>query len=237
MLELHENNAIVLYSQTLSSQIPTSHAANAFIVCRNGLHQFEIVRPCALWDSADLQKENIPTLIELTDHPDVIETLAQETLAYHVNQAVGRVFNATEDADIHEFVLEAHRLDNIEQGEQNAQRVRDDLRQAVSDSRAILASSKHTSIMNLRDKHLAHSLTETNRERKTGPIAPMKYGDERDILNATTPIVAKLLRGIAGKGFDLENSRRIDRNNAQSLWGACTFKCLSEEFLNHMNHL
>jgi hypothetical protein len=35
VLELLENNAIVLYSQTLSSQIPTSHAANAFIVCRN----------------------------------------------------------------------------------------------------------------------------------------------------------------------------------------------------------
>jgi hypothetical protein len=59
----------------------------------------------------------------------------------------------------------------------------------------------------------------SNRGRKTGPIAPMKYGDERDILNATMPIVAKLLRGIAGKGFDFKNSRRIDRNNAQSLWG------------------
>lgn len=82
VLELHENNAIVLYSPpTLSSQIPTSHAANAFIVFRNGLHQFEIVRLCALWDSADLQKENIPSLIELIDHPDVVETIAQEALA------------------------------------------------------------------------------------------------------------------------------------------------------------
>ena len=52
----------------------------------------------------------------------------------------------------------------------------------------------------------------------------MKYGDERDILNATMPIVATLLRGIPGKGFDFKNSRRIDRNNAQSLWGACTLK-------------
>jgi hypothetical protein len=30
LLELHENNAIVLYSSTLSRQIPTSFAANAF---------------------------------------------------------------------------------------------------------------------------------------------------------------------------------------------------------------
>lgn len=132
--------------------------------------------------------------------------------------------NAPEDAELHEFVVETLRLDNIEQGEQDAKRVRDDLRQAICDSRAILASPKHESIMNIRDKYLAHSLTETRRERKTGTIAPMKYGDERDILNATLPIVEKLLRGVAGKGFDFENSRRIDRDNAQALWGACTFK-------------
>lgn len=224
VLELHENNAIVLYFPTLSSQIPTSHAANAFIVFRNGLHQFEIVRLCALWDSADLQKENIPLLIELIDHPDVAETIAQEALAYRANQPVGHILNAPEDAELHEFVVETLRLDNIEQGEQDAKRVRDDLRQAICDSRAILASPKHESIINIRDKYLAHSLTETRRERKTGTIAPMKYGDERDILNATLPIVEKLLRGVAGKGFDFENSRRIDRDNAQALWGAYTFK-------------
>jgi hypothetical protein len=43
----------VLYSDTLSSQIPTSFAANAFNVFQRGMHQFEIVRLCALWDSWD----------------------------------------------------------------------------------------------------------------------------------------------------------------------------------------
>ncbi len=225
VLELHANNAIVLYSPTLSSQIPTSHAANAFIVFRNGLHQFEIVRLCALWDTADLEKENITTLVELIDHPDVIETLAREAQAYRANQSVGHILNEPEDADLRELVVETLRLDNIKQGEIEAERVRTDLRQAISDGRAILASSKHASIMNIRDKHLAHSLTQTKRERKMmGAIAPMKYGDERDILNDTLPVVEKLLRGIAGKGFDFENSRRIDQDNAQALWGACTFK-------------
>jgi hypothetical protein len=59
LLELHENNAIVLYSPTLSRQIPTSRAANAFNVFQQGLHQIEIVRLCALWDTPDLAKENI----------------------------------------------------------------------------------------------------------------------------------------------------------------------------------
>src|SRR5947209_2938019 len=85
VLELHENNAIVLYSTTLSAQIPTSHAANAFIVFRQGLHQFEIVRLCALWDGVDPYNENIPTVVELIDSDDVIEALAQEMLSHWSN--------------------------------------------------------------------------------------------------------------------------------------------------------
>ena len=44
----------------------------------------EIVRLCALWDSAELEKENIPTVIDLIDHPDVIAMLAEETASQRV---------------------------------------------------------------------------------------------------------------------------------------------------------
>src|SRR5450755_1080908 len=79
LVALHESNAIIVYSEKLSSQIPKSYAANAFEVFRSGIHQFEIVRLCALWDSAAEEKENIPTIIELIDNPAIIEALAQET--------------------------------------------------------------------------------------------------------------------------------------------------------------
>src|SRR5262245_43392344 len=69
LLELHENNAIVLYTSTLSQQIPESFAANAFNVFQQGMHQFEIVRLCVLWDSAVIEKDNITTIIELIVHP------------------------------------------------------------------------------------------------------------------------------------------------------------------------
>jgi hypothetical protein len=78
-------------------------------------------------------------------------------------------------------------------------------------------------MMNLRDKYLAHSLTETRRERKVGSIDPMKYGDEREMLNASLPIVQKLFCWVSAKSFDFENSREIDRENAKALWEACTF--------------
>jgi hypothetical protein len=38
-------------------------------------------------------------------------------------------------------------------------------------------SEKMKSIRNLRDKHVAHYLTETVQEKK-GPVTPMKHGDE-----------------------------------------------------------
>jgi len=163
LLELHENNAIVLYTPTLSQQIPTSFAANAFNMFQHGMHQFEIIRLCALWDRAEPEKENIPTIIELISHPDVIDTLAQETASHWQSK------------------------DDQQFGQQEAQKARAELQKAIDDSRAIMASQRRASIMNLRDKHLAHALSETRREKKVGPQPPMKYGDERKMLEATPP--------------------------------------------------
>lgn len=222
VLELHENNEIIVYSSTLSSQIPTSYAANAFIIFRHGLHQFEIVRLCALWDSPELEKENIPTIIELIDHPEVIEALAQETAGHWKGQPAG-ILNPSNDPELRALEVDALRRSNDEFGEQQAQRAREELRKSINNGRAILAMPKFTSMMNLRDKYLAHSLTETRRERKVGPVDPMKYGDERYMLNASLPIVQKLYCWINGTSFDFENSRDIDRKNAEALWEACKF--------------
>jgi len=62
--------------------------------------------------------------------------------------------------------------------------------------------------MNLRHKHLAHSLTETKLEKKAGRVAPMKYGDERKILLESLSI-AEALHGWVSKGFSFANSQEI----------------------------
>ena len=62
----------------LSSQIPESYAANAFNVFQQSIHQFEIVRLCALWDSAELEKENIPTVVGLIDDAQVLNIIFDE---------------------------------------------------------------------------------------------------------------------------------------------------------------
>jgi hypothetical protein len=96
------------------------------------------------------------------------------------------------------------------------------LRKAIADVRKILKSSMLTSIKNLRHKHLAHLLTETNLE-KVGPVAPMKYGDERLLLFDSLSIVKVLHCWINGKGFSFANSQEIARKNAAALWKHCTF--------------
>ena len=152
----------------------------------------------------------------------MIENLAQET-ASHWRGIGGHIIHDTDDPELRALTKEALRRSNEEFGQEQAQKARGDLTKAIADSRALMPSSKLTSITNLRDKHLAHSLTETNRERKTGPFPPMQYGDERDVLNATLPIVETLYCWVNGTSFSFEDSRQIDRKNAQALWQSCTF--------------
>jgi hypothetical protein len=224
LLALHANNAIIVYSNTLSSQIPYSHAANAFEVFQHGLHRLEIVRLSALWDRAEPTKENIPTVIELIEHPSVIDMLVEETRSQWADQYVAEtILNPSDDPKLAADEREALRSINQRFGLEEAARARSEMTKAIGDARDILRSERLARIMNLRDKHLAHSLSETRREKKTGPVAPMKYGDERGILLASLPIVETLQCWINGKSFSFANSQEIARNNAEALWKRCTF--------------
>jgi AbiU2 len=227
LLALHENNAIIAYSNKLSSQIPMYYAANAFNVFQRSIHQFEIVRLCALWDRAGDEKENIPTIIKLIDDSAVIEALAQKayTRLSTSGPALGSssedpATKAAEDKMIQEL--------NEKRATEQANKAREQLPKTIADARTVLDSERLREIMNLRDKHIAHSLSQTHREKKS-PVAPMKYGDERKVLEETLPIVQALYSWVNGIGFSFEESRKIEREYAQSLWNACTFKISAEK--------
>jgi hypothetical protein len=191
------------------------------LLFQQGMHQFEVVRLCALWDRAELEKDNIPTIIELIDDPDVIDALVQETSLHWQNMgdAVG---NPSSDPELRALEEQAFQQANEQFGEEQARKARDELRKAMAGSRDIIMSTRLASIMNLRDKHLAHSLSTTRREKK-GALPPMRYGDERDILDATIPIVETLYCWVNGSSLSFQDSRDIDRKNAKALWGSCTF--------------
>lgn len=225
LIELHENNAIVVYSSTLSSQIPTSHAANAFNVFQRGMHQFEIVRLCALWDAAEIEKENILTVVELINSPEIVDMLAEEFRSYWT-ESEGTLLNPSNDPEIAVIEQEALRDSKNRFANEQASKARDGLRQVIFDARNIQGSARLVSVMNLRDKHLAHSLSRTRREIRIGSVGPMKYGDETALINASIPIVEGLYCWVNGTSFSIADSQEIDRTNAEALWHGCKFEVL-----------
>jgi hypothetical protein len=221
LVELHANNSFVVYSPTLVSQIPPSFAANAFNVFQRSMHQIEIVRLCALWDKADPDKESIPTVVELIDSEDIIDALAAETRS-HWTDIGGHLLNPSDDPELAAIERETVRASNIRFGDEQASKAKTELMQAIIDARTILSSPRLASVMNLRDKHLAHSLTTTRREKRA-PVQPMKFGDETELLDASIQIVERLYCWVNGISFSVRDSQEIDQKNADALWNGCKF--------------
>ncbi|MGB8632097.1 MAG: hypothetical protein WCD69_22415, partial [Xanthobacteraceae bacterium] len=175
VLELHANNDFVVYTDALSQQIPESFAANAFNVFQRGMYQIEIVRLCALWDRAEDHRENVTTVIELIDHEEVIDALAEETRRHWADQPT-QLLNPATDPDLAEIERAEVREIDGRYGEEQAAKARSKLNKSIRVVRTVRSSLRLESIMNARDKNLAHSLTKTRREIH-GPIKPMKNSD------------------------------------------------------------
>jgi hypothetical protein len=218
VIKLHANNSFVVYNSILADQIPTSHAANAFNVFQRTMYQIEIVRLCALWDRVDRKqdwdKENIPIVIKLIDDDAVIQALANETRRHWADLPIDPKLTDAEQKGLNE--------DNIRFGEKKASQAVTELREAINAAKDISDSPLLNTVMNMRDKHLAHSLERTRRE-KLGPTQPMQYGDETTLLESSKPIIEKLYCWVNGKDFSIADSEKIDFENARALWVHCKF--------------
>jgi hypothetical protein len=225
LIELHANNSYVVYSPTLSSQIPKSFAANAFNVFQRSMYHFEVVRLCAIWDGADSEKESIPSVVALIDDDAIIEILAEDAGRPWRDGGGSGLINPPDDPLQREAMEQAVKQVDRQFGLQQAAKAKAGLREAISEVRAIVSSAQLESMMNLRHKHLAHSLTETRRE-KSGPVQPMKVGDETDLMNRSIPIIEKLYCWVNGTSFQISESQSIGQENAAALWTGCKFTVL-----------
>lgn len=223
VLQLHENNVCIAYSPVLSSQIPESFAANAFNIFQRGAYQFEIVRLCALWDSPEADKENILTVVELIDSPCVLAMLSEDMRQFWLNLD-GGLINPSDDPVVREQERQIIKDSNAQEGEEHANRCRDELLQAIKSAKNIQKSPELAAIMNLRNKYLAHSLEQTRLEKKKkGTVQPIEVGDETKLLEESIPIVEALYAWVNGVSFPVADFRDIHRKNAQVLWTGCTF--------------
>ena len=229
LIALHENNAFITYSPLLVKQIPKSFAANAFNVVQESVHRFEVVRICTFWDGVDLDKANIPTVIELVDDPSVIDKVAGETELAWTDIGFPHI-TPHQDPNADAEILKSLRARHEKAAKTRGVRAKTTLQQAIKLGRATSLSPKVHSVMNLRDK-LAHRLSVTRREKKAAKdnkadVRSMKYGDERDLLDTTIKVIWGLHCSINGTDFDWDESRRIARKNAAALWEGCTFDVL-----------
>jgi AbiU2 len=223
LLALHESNQIIVYSPTLSAQIPRSRAAHAFNMFQHSMHHSEIVRLCALWDRNKRLRESIPTVIALIDHPKVLEALEAE-MSDHFKNLKWDDPAPNSDPEIRATVHKLVAASNAAHGLRQARKVRLALRYAIREAKAVMESLELASLKAFRDRHLAHSLAEMRQEQsEERPVDPPKLGDERLLLNRSIRVVSKLYLGINGTAFMWNDSRPISRSNARALWEGCTF--------------
>jgi HEPN superfamily AbiU2-like protein len=218
VLAFHESNAIIVYSSALASQIPRSYAANAFNVFQEAMHRFEILRLCALWDPPRKDRESIPTIVELIDDAAVIDALVEETRASWTSGMPP--IDPSEDPALDAAVRASIAHLNETRTQEKTAEARNVLRTSIEQSREIERSTLLASVRDLRNRHLAHSLSQTAQET----AQPMKYGDERKLLLDSIPLVQALHLWVNCTSFNFDDSRKIAQRNAEALWKRCTFE-------------
>lgn len=151
ILALHENNSIIVYSNKLAGQIPESTAANAFNTFQQSMHRYEIVRICALWDSVEPPKENIPTVIALIQSDEVIERLACEMESYWSGLGA-TILNPSDDPELAEIERDAFAASEKAFGKEQGAKVREELIAAISLFKETADDTQVIALRNLRDK-------------------------------------------------------------------------------------
>jgi AbiU2 len=229
LIELHETNQIVVFSDALAKQIPRSHAANAFNSFQDSSFRFEIIRLCVLWDHCrptDLTLESVPAVIQLVDDDHVKAALVEE-MRSHYAAIEPHIINLSDDPEMRAIEIEMSRRSSTHFADQQAARTQRWLSTAIRWAKKHEHAPRVQTIRNFRDKHLAHSLSKSRLEERAaaagGTIAPMNYGHGRWLYQRTLAIVNNLYLSINGSGFDWTGSVEIARKNAKNLWMNCTF--------------
>jgi hypothetical protein len=95
----------------------------------------------------------------------IVDALAAETRNHWAGD-VGHLLNPSDDAELADLEQQTLKSTNARFGNEEADRAKIELTQAICESRAIPGSPQLASVLNLRDKHcLVHSLTTTRREK------------------------------------------------------------------------
>lgn len=221
LISAAENNAIVLYSDRISSQIPRSYAANAFNDFQRGLHYFHLVRLCALWDTARLGRESVQTVVSLVDDIEVRNALAEATFVYHSTLAEPRSLTPTRDPTEADILSRHWAKYRVRRAEEEKAKVQRWLAFAIGVAPKVERCIMKDSLRPFRNAYLAHNL-DPDADKVKLP-EKFRYGDEGKLLRLTVRVVDRLHLAVNGTSFDWEMAQEQARRNAEELWSACKF--------------
>ncbi|KQT60370.1 MULTISPECIES: hypothetical protein [unclassified Aureimonas] len=225
LVAMHASNEIVLYSTTLTAQIPRSHAGHAFRQFQRSMYLFELIRLAAMWDGYGSDRESIPTVVKLIDDRAVIEAVLnrmreREAQPPHLHIVGEEDLDPATAQEIRE--LFGHGQKRI--SEERVEAARAGMQRAIQRCREIAASAKVEALRDLRDRAIAHNLDlpepaegeETESDR-------WRYGGETDLLSETIELVEELNKAINSTSFDWDEAKGQSRRNAEELWTNCQF--------------
>lgn len=221
VIELDENVKFFTFSDHLAHQIPKSHAAHAFDLCRYSLWRYQIIRLLSVWDRGDDGTHSIQTAIALIDDDSVVDLLAQETFDHWANIPSHRL-NPSDDPEIEKLLRDSIKESQRHFAVDQQKKTTDALMLAIRKTKETVAADALRSAQNVRH-HLAHNLSQTRIE-KSGPVNPLHIRDAAKLLEESISITEGLYSWVNGVSFDFADCRRIAAKRAKELWENCTFQ-------------
>lgn len=220
LASLHEANKIIVYSKTLSSQIPRSRAASAFNQMQRSMLMFELVRLCAMWDACRDDRESAPTITALINKPEIIEKIIDDQRAKFANEPFPHDCTPTTNPEVQKMKNGWWEQERSERAEFETGRTRAQLTEAIERVAAMRVSPVLRAMRDFRDQNLAHNL---DPNRPSAPDRRPRYGEERALLRETVKVADLLHRALNDTTFMWLDARRQARRQARALWNRCTF--------------
>lgn len=175
---VHELNAHIQYSGEFIKKVNKSFASNGLITIQNELMASELLGVCKIWDRYDFDGYSLTTIVEFAKEQSVRSELREEI-------ASGGCFHLKAADDF----SRAHSLASL------SQKVN-----------LIRESEVYTRTVNHRNKHIAHLLETTQREKcgKIDANTRARYGDADFLLSEAKSCVTELFPLLVDGSLRLE---------------------------------
>ncbi|MFM8607825.1 MAG: hypothetical protein ACKOBC_07675 [Hyphomicrobiales bacterium] len=216
IINIHESNRLLIYSDQITKQIPPSHAAHTFKLLQQSEFRMEVLSLYALWDKPSGDRFSIPTLISLVDNTGVIDALNNEQKEFWMAPPINGWGLEIDDPLARENIVDQINTNQEAFANRQIQKMDRRRRKAIELVSKSSDCTKIKTIRDFRDRYIAHALDFDDSDDSQSPS--LKYGDETWLLEKTIKIVDWLYLAVCGTSFSWDQSRKIAKDRAEKFW-------------------